>query len=262
MEEIKTKKCAKCGAIKPLEDFPKLAKSPDGRNSYCKECQKAYTKQWVADHPERAKATAKKSRDKHKDALTKKRRKDRAEKPEVFLKYSRDFSEKNPDKILLYEARKRAKEFGLPCTITEEDIVIPEFCPILRVRLIRGAIDNNRDSCPSLDRIRPELGYVKGNVAVMSYRANRIKNDATADEHRRIADWMDAQTQSTQEFNVIDPELIEFGRGLGERLLENTKRAIDEAVTGLAQIPVGSYFDKNPRLAPMSLSPAQTKEAA
>lgn len=190
---METKKCIKCGEVKPLEDFTKCAKSPDGRGSYCKVCQKAYTKQWQQDHPEQTKASAQRSRDKHRDKLTAKRRKDRAEKPEVFLQYSRDFAEKNPEKLLLYEARKRAKEFNLPITITEEDIIIPEFCPVSGIKLVRGSVDNNRDRCPSLDRKVPELGYVPGNVAVISYRSNRIKNDGTAEEHRRIAEWMEEE---------------------------------------------------------------------
>lgn len=35
-----------------------------------------------------------------------------------------------------------------------------------------------------------EKGYVPGNVVVMSYRANRLKNDGTAEEHEIIAAWM------------------------------------------------------------------------
>jgi hypothetical protein len=55
------------------------------------------------------------------------------------------------------------------------------------------------DTSPSLDKINPELGYVPGNVAIISYRANRIKNNGTAEEHRLIADWMDAQTQQNDQ---------------------------------------------------------------
>ncbi len=199
---METKKCAKCGEVKPLEEFTKCAKSPDGRGSYCNICQKAYTKQWVADHPEQVKATRKRNDDTHREEIRAKRRKDRAEKPEVFLQYSRDFAEKNPEKLLLYEARKRAKQFNLPITITEEDIVIPEFCPVFGIKLVRGSVDENRDCCPSLDRIIPSLGYVPGNVAVISYRANRIKNDASLEELRLIADWMDSQVSQ------IEKELV------------------------------------------------------
>ena len=53
-----------------------------------------------------------------------------------------------------------------------------------------------RDSSPSLDRVVPSLGYIPSNVAVISHLANRIKNTGTAEQHRRIADWMDAQSEA------------------------------------------------------------------
>jgi hypothetical protein len=46
------------------------------------------------------------------------------------------------------------------------------------------------DNAPTLDRINNSCGYVPGNVAVISWRANRIKCDATPEELRRIADYV------------------------------------------------------------------------
>ena len=99
-----------------------------------------------------------------------------------------------PPKYLLARAKDRANKFNLPFNLTEEDAVIPEFCPILGIKLAYGAA--NRESSPSLDKIIPSLGYVKGNVAVISNRANRLKDNGTSGEHRRIADWMDAQKEA------------------------------------------------------------------
>lgn len=45
-------------------------------------------------------------------------------------------------------------------------------------------------SSPSIDRIIPELGYVRGNIAVISMRANKLKSDATSEELERISAWM------------------------------------------------------------------------
>ena len=45
------------------------------------------------------------------------------------------------------------------------------------------------DLTPSIDRIDPKKGYVKDNIIVVSMRANRIENDATVDEIRKVADF-------------------------------------------------------------------------
>lgn len=98
----------------------------------------------------------------------------------------------NPEARMLHSARKRAKKDNLPFSITLKDIIIPEFCPILGIKLERGSTGRPCDSSPSLDKLKPELGYVPGNVSVIGYRANTLKNNATSDELRAIAKWMDS----------------------------------------------------------------------
>jgi hypothetical protein len=83
-------------------------------------------------------------------------------------------------------AQVRARKAGVPCTIKRTDLFIPDRCPILGVLLVCGR-GRNTGASPSLDRIDPTLGYVKGNVWIISHRANQIKNDATADELEAIA---------------------------------------------------------------------------
>jgi hypothetical protein len=88
-------------------------------------------------------------------------------------------------RYLLNLAKQRARRNGLAFDIDETDIIIPEFCPILGIKLerVRGY---NRTTSPSLDRIDNSKGYVKGNVVVVSYRANSIKQDATLDELKKV----------------------------------------------------------------------------
>ena len=52
---------------------------------------------------------------------------------------------------------------------------------------------SDTDNSPSIDRLIPELGYIKGNVNVISLRANIIKNNATKDELIKIANWMESK---------------------------------------------------------------------
>ena len=100
----------------------------------------------------------------------------------------------NPQKVLLFHSKTRAKKKGLPFTLEVEDIVIPEKCPILGIKLKRGkGIGGAVASSPSLDRIIPEKGYTKGNVQVISHRANQIKSDATADELMAVAKYCKEQ---------------------------------------------------------------------
>ena len=65
-------------------------------------------------------------------------------------------------------------------------------CPVLDIQMSWGGVDGINSS-PSLDRIIPTSGYVKGNVAWISMRANTIKSDATPDEVARVARWMEAR---------------------------------------------------------------------
>jgi len=75
-------------------------------------------------------------------------------------------------------ARQSAKLRGLECTITKADIRIPEFCPVLGIRLNPRAPNRSPD-LPSLDRFDPSRGYVPGNVWVISWKANRLKHSAS-----------------------------------------------------------------------------------
>jgi len=101
-------------------------------------------------------------------------------------------------KLLINAARYRAREKGLPFSITIEDVDWVMFCPILGTSLDYSRVsdrlwDYAPEYIPSLDQVTPGGGYIPGNVAVMSQRANSIKNDGSAEEHRKIAEWMDQQ---------------------------------------------------------------------
>lgn len=80
--------------------------------------------------------------------------------------------------------RSRARRFKIPFSITYLDIPIPEFCPILNIKLFK----NHKISFNSatIDRIVPELGYIPGNVIVISCKANQIKNNGTPDEILKV----------------------------------------------------------------------------
>lgn len=106
--------------------------------------------------------------------------------------YTYTKTEKGQIKLLLRKARGRAKEKGLEYNLTESDLNIPEYCPVLGwIKLERNTGGKKASPCsPSIDRMDNNKGYISGNVKVISYRANALKNDATVDEMERVLEYM------------------------------------------------------------------------
>lgn len=97
-----------------------------------------------------------------------------------------------PERRLWKAAKDRANKYGLPFNITVEDVVIPEFCPVLGIKLQDGIGKGKgaNPESPSLDRVVPSLGYVRGNVRVISFKANSMKRDASEEELLMFAGWI------------------------------------------------------------------------
>lgn len=83
-----------------------------------------------------------------------------------------------------------ANKLGIEFDIQFGDIDFPEYCPIFGVKLDYFSENGRQENNPTFDRKDPLKGYVTGNVFIVSWRANRIKNDGTAEEHRQIYNWM------------------------------------------------------------------------
>lgn len=107
-------------------------------------------------------------------------------------------------RVYLKNARSRAIRDNVPFNLTLQDLIdiATDECPIFKTPFQWGGANmgkgKTRDNTPTLDRILPELGYVKGNVAFLSYRANRIKDNGTMQEHYDIADWIWNHTHAKQ----------------------------------------------------------------
>ena len=76
---------------------------------------------------------------------------------------------------MVQSAKQRAKKIGVPFDLDVEDLIpLPEVCPVLQIPL---DMDSERlaNNSATLDKVVPSKGYVKGNVVVISHRANKIK---------------------------------------------------------------------------------------
>lgn len=117
----------------------------------------------------------------------------------------------------LISAKHRAKKKGLEFCLEVSDLVMPEYCPVLGIKLEKGIGRNPRRnySSPTIDRIRNDLGYVKGNVRIISARANSLKSDSTIDELEAVLKYMkDDQEQDSK------PKIVHINR---HHLAANTK---------------------------------------
>lgn len=108
---------------------------------------------------------------------------------------ARRFQAKPAHYALYFQAKTRAIKKKLPFNIEMDDAKIPAVCPVLGIPLFKNPtrLTGKRGqgpNSPSLDKIVPELGYVKGNVMVISALANRIKNNGTPEQVMAVAMWM------------------------------------------------------------------------
>lgn len=91
-------------------------------------------------------------------------------------------------RLLYKNIKSRCKRIGKEFSIELEDITIPEKCPVFGFDLKRE--DRQTWMCaPSVDRIDSSKGYIKGNVTVVSRRANILKRDATLEELEQLFNY-------------------------------------------------------------------------
>lgn len=168
--------CTKClGKPQPISNFYPRADRPGKTFSRCKSCILSEQKVSFQRNPEKRKAIVNKSN----------------------LKYNLN----NLEGYIFRRAKTRAKKNNIPFNIEVSDVLIPKYCPVLGLELKstlgtgKGHYGPN-DNSPSIDRINPDLGYVKGNVRIISHRANTIKNDATIDELKKVIAYIEQSLQS------------------------------------------------------------------
>jgi len=104
---------------------------------------------------------------------------------EKIKEYQYNLRRERADKTLFRHAKERAKKNGIEFSITIEDIIIPDVCPLLNIPIKVG---NGKvcDNSPSIDRINSNLGYTKSNIQILSHKANRIKSNSSFEEFETI----------------------------------------------------------------------------
>jgi hypothetical protein len=159
--------------------------------------QRQYERDYYERNKEKLRETAKKYYKNNKDKIQQRRKeyylgvKDK--KNATLL----SFRTRNPELVLIKSAKERAKKRGYAFNLVKEDVYIPEYCPLLGLKLESQIGKGKSTDCsPSLDRIIPEKGYVKGNVWVVSMKANRMKSDSSLEEMKLLVEnWSKYENQ-------------------------------------------------------------------
>lgn len=189
-----SKVCSVCQIEKPASDFyindqgsvPRLY-------SRCRQCCAIVRNARYAENLEANRAYQKAYREKH---------------VEKFNRRVSEWRRSDPARTIIARAKHRAKKIGIEFSITVNDILpLPTHCPVLGIPLKMGTRSKGsayiEAGCYSLDRIDSSKGYVPGNVVIMSFRANSIKNDATPEEIHALSRWIASVTEEQRKLRLV-----------------------------------------------------------
>ena len=190
-----SKICGDCAADKPFIDFYKKKDSKDGYRPHCKVCHstrsrnhrilnknklKEQSQQYYQDNKEKIIHRSKEWSEDNKESRRRISLKWDESNRDENNKRHREYRKTVPIKEMLRRAKQRCRKSGLDFSIIASDLFIPDTCPLLGIKI--DIYHENIGNHPSLDRIDSSLGYTVGNVHVVSWRANMLKNNATAEE--------------------------------------------------------------------------------
>lgn len=120
---------------------------------------------------------------------------------EKFSERNKRYRVKNFQRKLWLEIRKRAKRTNIEFDLDVEDIKLITFCPVLNIPII--LCGQNSEQSISIDRIDNNKGYTKGNIVIVSNRANKLKKDATLQELWSVYDRYKKLREKKQELIEI-----------------------------------------------------------
>ena len=169
------------------------------------EKQNEYSKKYRLENKEKITEYGKKYYQENKEKINEQAKQYRLENKEKIIEHKREYYQENKEKIseqakqyrlenkemwMCTASKVRAKQKNLPFNLSTEYLkeIWPEDnkCPALGITMRKGDFCVT-DHSPTLDRIIPKLGYIKGNVQVVSALANRIMSDATVNQVMAVA---------------------------------------------------------------------------
>ena len=172
-------------------------KDPEKQNEYSKKYRlenkekiNEYGKKYYQENKEKRTESYKKYYQENKEKINEHSKEYYQENKEKINEQTKQYRLENKEKWMCNTSKVRAKQKNLPFNLSTEYLkeIWPEDnkCPALGITMRKGDFCVT-DHSPTLDRIIPKLGYIKGNVQVVSALANRIMSDATVNQVMAVA---------------------------------------------------------------------------
>jgi hypothetical protein len=198
-----SKICTQCIKDKPIKEF--RTRKYIGKikislylESRCKDCERLRSHLYAVDPKNKIKNKERSLRNYHTKGYAR----------------CKENRKKNLKKFLLNTVKYRAKKKGLDFNLIEEDLIIPDYCPLLEIRIAKTGSHKNSANSPSIDRINSSLGYIRGNIRIISYRANILKNSITKEEvyifYKNMLKYFDIKETQKEIDNIITNQLQLF----------------------------------------------------
>jgi DNA-binding TFAR19-related protein (PDSD5 family) len=168
----------------PITEFGKHPTTADGLQTTCKTCMCEAQRIWRAKHPE----------------LKRKQSQQWYKKNQGYIS-QRKF--RDPKTYMLRSIKQSAARRNLDFNLTTEDIEIPELCPVLKIPLY-FTVGKRTDNTPSVDRVDSSQGYTRKNIKIISWKANRLKSNATTEELRNLLEYI----ETAKNYKQNDPLTI------------------------------------------------------
>ena len=163
------------------ENEEKIKKYREENKEKIKEQRKKYRE----ENKEKIKEWNKKYYQENKERINERCKKYNKENKEKLNAQRKKYREEDRGRHMAQQIRYRANEKNLPYDLDADYLksIWPEDnkCPALGLEFSKPG-EGLKENSSSLDRLVPELGYVKGNVAIVSMLANQIMSNATPDQ--------------------------------------------------------------------------------
>jgi hypothetical protein len=173
--------CRNCSIQLNTINAVKDAGKRDGIASICKTCNGLRTAEWKKNNPQKVKLQRKRQYQKMKQNPEKLKQQSQAYRQ--WYRKIRGTGVNGTLQITIGSVKFRAKQLNIPFDLDIDYLasIVTENCPVdgLPMDWAMNLVRNGKptDRSPSIDRIIPALGYIKGNVKFIAHKWNTWKSD-------------------------------------------------------------------------------------